>query len=70
VDQGQSPSTNQDRIVFQVEVEPGTDPIKGLLRSGERELGFTGWVSLASALERVIEASESGSQQKSGVNPP
>jgi hypothetical protein len=48
---GQSAS---ERIVFEVEVEAGADPISGLLRLDGRELEFAGWVGLAGALERIL----------------
>jgi hypothetical protein len=44
-----------ERIVFQVELEPEADPISGTLRLGERELDFQGWVALAGALESVLD---------------
>jgi hypothetical protein len=42
-------------ITFEVEVEPGTDPIRGRLRSTGQTVDFVGWVALAGALERFIE---------------
>jgi hypothetical protein len=49
-----------ERIVFQVEVEAGADPISGLLRLDDRELEFAGWIGLAGALERILGPSGSG----------
>jgi hypothetical protein len=45
-----------DRIVFEVEVEAGAEPIRGLIRLAERELPFEGWVGLAGALEQILGA--------------
>ena len=69
MNENQSPTANSGRIVFEVEVEPDTDPITGLLRAGGQEVGFVGWVALAGALERVL-ASSGPEGQKTGVSPP
>jgi hypothetical protein len=64
-----SQEESRQRIVFQVEVEPDTDPITGLLRTGSQEVGFVGWVALAGALERILAAS-GHEEEKTGVPPP
>ena len=64
-----SQQESPERIVFQVEVEPDTDPITGLLRAGSQEVGFVGWVALAGALERIL-AGSGPEEEKTGVSPP
>ena len=39
-----------------MEVERAVEPISGLLRLGEDELSFVGWVALAGALERILDS--------------
>jgi hypothetical protein len=41
-------------IRFQVEVQPGAEPISGNVRWGDALIPFVGWVGLASALEQVL----------------
>jgi hypothetical protein len=65
-----SQQESPERIVFQVEVEPDTDPITGLLRAGSQEVGFVGWVALAGALERILAAGSGPEGEKTGVSPP
>jgi hypothetical protein len=42
---------------FRLELESGTDPIRGRLAdvSGPSSIDFVGWLGLASALERALE---------------
>jgi hypothetical protein len=56
-----------ERIVFEVEVEGGVDPISGLLRLGEREVEFAGWIGLASALEQILSASANQAMTSEGT---
>ncbi len=59
-----------ERIVFQVEVEPDVEPISGLIRAGEREVKFEGWVGLAGALEQAIESGAPPGEAKVWGGPP
>ena len=54
-------SRTEDSITFEIEVEQGADPIAGVLRRGEQELSFVGWVGLAGALERILD---NGNQER------
>jgi hypothetical protein len=52
-EQADQTSTEQP-ITFEVEVEPGTDPIRGQVRSPGQAVDFVGWVALAGAMERFL----------------
>jgi hypothetical protein len=41
-------------IVFEVEIEPATEPIHGFVRSEGKEVSFDGWVGLAAAIETLV----------------
>lgn len=43
------------QYVLELDVE--ADPIQGQVRNGEEAFDFTGWLGLASALERLIAIS-------------
>ena len=60
---------DEDRIVFQVEVEAGPEPISGLIRAGTEEVEFVGWVGLAGAMERVLETATGDDDKSLGVSP-
>ena len=47
-----------DSIVFEVEIEPATEPIHGFVRSAGQEVGFDGWVGLAAAIETLVHGPE------------
>lgn len=53
-----------DRIVFEVEMERDAEPISGLLRLGDRELEFAGWVALAGALEQILKSEETNDRKE------
>jgi hypothetical protein len=45
-----------ERVVFQMEVDRDAEPISGVLRRDGSEFSFDGWLGLAGALERILEA--------------
>jgi hypothetical protein len=62
---GATTESSSDRIVFQMEVDPKTEPISGSLRRGEHEHSFVGWVALAGALERILKNEETNDRKES-----
>jgi hypothetical protein len=54
-------------IKFEVEVEPGTEPIRGRLRSTGQTVDFIGWVALAGALERFMDPDAGGRAPADGA---
>jgi hypothetical protein len=48
------PDARTQEYVLELDVE--ADPIEGRVRDGEAAFDFTGWLGLASALERLISS--------------
>ena len=53
------PSDPCVRLVLEVVL--GAEPVRGVVRDGEWECGFYGWLELAAALEAALERGETGS---------
>jgi hypothetical protein len=45
---------DRDRLRLTLELEVGSEPIVGSLRADGRRYDFSGWLGLATALERAI----------------
>ena len=57
----------QPTVRVTLEFEPGSDPPRGRLLTGQAAYPFVGWLGLATALEHVIGA---GAATRSGASAP
>ena len=64
------PVVDRDRVRVTLELEVGAEPIVGCIQASGRQLDFSGWVGLATALAQAISSGPDGTRPPSGPELP